>query len=409
MPPATMRPIPCLALLLTFATAAAAQQKPRARDLGIPFEGTPGRYNAITDVGGVTVGQTTIVRGEGKLVAGKGPVRTGVTGILPRGAGSTEPVFAAWFTLNGNGEMTGTTWLEESGFLYGPMAITNTLSVGAVRDAVIRWAVDHHLDAFDAALPVVAETWDEPLNDILGMHVKPEHLFQALDHAATGPVAEGNVGGGTGMVCHEFKGGIGTSSRRLPAEQGGYTVGVLVQCNCCGRERLMISGVPVGREIPDLMPCVSIPDPATDWLKTQPKCDALGPRGSLNRPPGRNGSIIVVVATDAPLVSSQLKRIAKRVALGIGRMGGLGEDSSGDIFLAFSTAPTGLVADSTVASIRMLHNEKMNPLFAATVQATEEAIVNAMVGAETMTGADGVRIFALPHDRLIAAMRKYGR
>jgi L-aminopeptidase/D-esterase-like protein len=241
------------------------------------------------------------------------------------------------------------------------------------------------------------------------MHVKPEDLFQALDRAASGPVAEGNVGGGTGMVCHEFKGGIGTSSRRLGREDGGYTVGVLVQCNCCGRDRLMISGVPVGKEIPDLMPCVSIPDPTTDWLKKTPKCDAAGPRGSLDHPPGRNGSIIVVVATDAPLLPSQLRRVAKRVALGIGRMGGLGEDSSGDIFLAFSTAPTGLRPDSAVASIRMLRNERMNPLFEATVQATEEAIVNAMVAAETMTGADGARIFALPHDRLIAAMHKYGR
>lgn len=409
MPPATMRLRSCLALLLAAATSAAAQQKPRARDLGVPFEGTPGTFNAITDVAGVTVGHTTIIRGDGRLVVGKGPVRTGVTGILPRGAGSTEPVFGAWFTLNGNGEMTGTTWLEESGLLYGPLAITNTLSVGMVRDAVITWAVRHHLDAFDAALPVVAETWDEPLNDILGMHVRAEHLFQALDGATSGAVAEGNVGGGTGMVCHEFKGGIGTSSRRLSAEDGGYTVGVLVQCNCCGRDRLMISGVPVGKEIPDLMPCVTIADPATDWLKKTPKCDAAGPRGSLDRPPGRNGSIIVVVATDAPLVASQLKRIAKRVALGVGRMGGLGEDSSGDIFLAFSTAPTGLDPDSAVAKVRMLHNERMNPLFEATVQATEEAIVNAMVAAETMTGADGARIFALPHDRLIAAMRKYGR
>jgi D-aminopeptidase len=404
-----MRRFSPLVLLLLAATSAAAQQKPRARDLGVPFEGTPGRFNAITDVAGVTVGHTTIVQGGGKLVVGRGPVRTGVTGILPRGAESSAPVFGAWFTLNGNGEMTGTTWLEESGFLYGPMAITNTLSVGVVRDAVITWAVRHHLDAFDAALPVVAETWDEPLNDIVGMHVKAEHLFQALDRAASGLVAEGNVGGGTGMVCHEFKGGIGTSSRKLSSEDGGYTVGVLVQCNCCGRDRLMVSGVPVGREIPDLRPCVAIADPTTDWLKKTPKCDAAGPRGSLDHPPGRNGSIIVVVATDAPLVASQLKRIAKRVSLGIGRMGGLGDDSSGDIFLAFSTAPTGLEPDSALARVQMLRNDRMDPLFEATVQATEEAIVNAMVAAETMTGADGATVFALPHDRLVAAMHKYGR
>ncbi len=387
-------------------------QKPRARELGISalIGGTPGALDAITDVRGVEVGHSTIISGAaGPVVVVQGAVRTGVTIVHPRGQKSNDPVFGAWFTLNGNGEMTGTTWLEESGLLYGPMAITNTLSVGAVRDAVISWAVRHELDAFDAALPVVAETWDEPLNDILGMHVRKEDLFQALDRAATGTVAEGNVGGGTGMVCHDFKGGIGTASRKLELADGGYTVGVLVQCNCCERSRLTISGVPVGREIPDLMPCVTIPDPTTEWLKHTPKCDAEGPRGALNRPPGRNGSIIVVVATDAPLLPSQLKRIAKRVALGIGRMGGLGEDSSGDIFLAFSTAATGLAADSAVATVRMLHNDRMNPLFAATVQATEEAIVNAMVAAETMTGADGARVFALPHDRLRAAMAKYGR
>jgi D-aminopeptidase len=404
-----MRPFATLLALAFVATSATGQQAPRARELGVPFEGTPGRFNAITDVAGVMVGHTTIIRGDGKLVVGTGPIRTGVTGILPRGRASTEPVFAAWFTLNGNGEMTGTTWLEESGLLYGPMAITNTLSVGAVRDAVISWAVRQHYDAFDAALPVVAETWDEPLNDILGMHVHKEDLFQALDHAASGPVPEGNVGGGTGMVCHDFKGGIGTASRQLTVTDGSYTVGVLVQCNCCDRGRLTISGVPVGQEIPDLMPCVTIPDPTTAWLQHTPRCDAKGPRGALNRPPGRNGSIIVVVATDAPLVASQLKRIAKRVALGVGRMGGLGEDSSGDIFLAFSTAATGISADSAVGTVRMLRNDRMDPLFAATVEATEEAIVNAMVAAETMTGADGTRVFALPHDRLMAAMRKYGR
>jgi L-aminopeptidase/D-esterase-like protein len=387
--------------------APATAQRPRARDLGIPFDGVPGPHNAITDVAGVEVGQVSLIRGEGRLVPGRGPVRTGVTAILPRGH-QPEPVFAAWFTLNGNGEMSGTTWLEESGFLYGPVGITNTLSVGLVRDAVITWAIRQHWGAFDMALPVVAETWDEPLNDITGMHVRAEQVFKALDGASGGPVAEGNVGGGTGMICHEFKGGIGTASRRLPAEKGGWAVGVLVQCNCCSRDRLMVSGVPVGREIPDLLPCVSIADPATAWLAKAARCDDPK-RGSLRKPRGRDGSIIVVVATDAPLVSTQLRRLAKRVALGIGRMGGLGEDSSGDIFLAFSTAPSGLVADSSVATVRMLRNDRMNPLFAATVQATEEAIVNAMVAAQTMTGADGFRVYALPHERLVAAMRKYGR
>jgi D-aminopeptidase len=401
-----MRPL-CLLLLATATSVAAAQT--RARDLGIPFDGKPGALNAITDVAGVQVGQTTIIRGEGRLVVGTGPVRTGVTAILPRGAGSTEPVFGAWWALNGNGEMTGTTYLEEDGLLAGPVALTNTLSVGVVRDAVIAWSMRHHYTAWDVALPVVAETWDEPLNDIEGMHVRAPDLYHALDAATGGAVNEGNVGGGTGMVCHEFKGGIGTASRTLAPEEGGYTIGVLVQCNCCSRERLMVSGVPVGREIPDLMPCLTLPVPTRAWLAHTPHCDAAGPRGSLPRPPGRNGSIIVIVATDAPLLPSQLKRIARRVALGIGRMGGLGEDSSGDIFLAFSTAPTGTAGDSAVLTLHALRNERMNPLFAATVQATEEAIVNAMVAAETMTGADGVRVYALPHDRLVAAMRKYGR
>ncbi|MEO7964380.1 MAG: P1 family peptidase [Gemmatimonadaceae bacterium] len=398
-----------IALLCCLTSAVSAQQKSRARDLGVPFEGLPGPLNAITDVRGVEVGHATIVRGEGKLVVGVGPVRTGVTGVLPRGRSSKEPVFASWFTLNGNGEMTGTTYLDEDGVLYGPLAITNTLSVGVVRDAVISWVERNHYDAFEAGLPVVAETWDGPFNDISGMHVKAEHLFQALDRASGGAVAEGSVGGGTGMMCHEFKGGIGTASRRLSADAGGYTVGVLVQCNCCSRERLTIDGVPVGREIPDLRSCVTIPDPSSDWAKTLPKCSATGSRAPVKPPKGRNGSIIVIVATDAPLISSQLRRVAKRVALGVGRTGGLGEDSSGDIFLAFSTISTGLLSDSAVTSVRMLRNERINPIFAATVQATEEAIVNAMVAAETTTGADGLRLFALPHDRLVAAMRKYGR
>ena len=404
-----MRLSTALLLLACTATVAAAQQRPRARDLGVPFDGAPGPLNAITDVAGVEVGQRTIIRGEGKLVVGKGPVRTGVTAVFPRGKGSTDGVFAGWFTLNGNGEMTGTTWLQESGYLSGPVVITNTLSVGVVRDAVIQWEVKRGHDAWDIGLPVVAETWDDPLNDLVGMHVRPEDAFQAFDAARSGPVAEGNVGGGTGMMCHDFKGGIGTASRTVRIRERNYMVGVLVQCNCCDRERLMISGVPVGREIPDLLPCVTIDNPTAEWLKTEPKCAADQRGSALDRPPGRNGSIIVVVATDAPLLPSQLKRIATRVSLGIGRMGGLGEDSSGDIFVAFSTASTGRTADSTLATVQMVVNERMNPLFRATVQATEEAVVNAMVAAETMTGADGVRAFALPHDRLVAAMAKYGR
>src|SRR6266700_3078176 len=292
-----------------------AQGRPRARDLGVPFDGTPGPLNAITDVAGVTVGHSTIIRGQGKLVVGQGPVRTGVTAIFPRGPTNGDPVFGGWFTLNGNGEMTGTTWLEESGFLAGPVMITNTHSVGIVRDAVIEWLVRKGFE-FDWSLPIVAETWDGSLNDINGFHVTKEHAFPALDSARSGPVAEGNVGGGTGMICHQFKGGIGTASRVLPASAGGYTVGVLVQCNYGLRPYLRIAGVPVGQEIPDLLP---------------------GPvRAGSNDE--ENGSIIVVVATDAPLLPHQLKRIATRVALGVGRSGGYGGNSSGDIFVAFSTA-----------------------------------------------------------------------
>lgn len=404
-----LRALPALVVLCALASLpASAQGKPRARDLGIPIGGTAGPLDAITDVTGVEVGQTTIIRGEGRLMAGRGPVRTGVTAVLPRGRASAEPVFAGWSTLNGNGEMTGTTWLEESGMLWGPVMITNTLSVGLVRDAVITWAVQHHFDTFDWALPVVAETWDEPLNDITGMHVAREDVFRALDGARDGLPAEGNVGGGTGMICHEFKGGIGTASRRLPRPAGGYTVGVLVQCNYGSRRRLSVAGVPVGQEITDLMPCVSISDPATPWLRQAPRCGEAR-TGSLVRPEGRNGSIIVVIATDAPLVSHQLKRVAKRAALGIGRMGGLGEDASGDIFVAFSTAPVHAPGDSAVAHVSMLTRERIDPVFEATVQATEEAILNAMLAAETMTGADGFRVYTLPRDRLMAAMRKYGR
>ncbi len=364
-----------------------AQSKPRARDLGIPFNGTPGKFNAITDVAGVEVGHKTLIDGSGKLVVGKGPVRTGVTGIFPKGKNSTDRVFAAWFTLNGNGEMTGTTWIDESGCLGSPVFITNTHSVGTVRDAVIQWYVDKQPKgdySGDISLPVVAETWDGFLNDINGFHVKKEHVYEVMRSASSGMVAEGNVGGGTGMVVHEFKGGIGTSSRILDSKDGGYTVGVLVQANYGSRSQLTIAGVPVGKEITDLMP----------------------EKGKLG---DDQGSIIVVVATDAPLLPHQLERLVKRVSLGIGVMGGRGGNSSGDIFIAFSTANPEAGKMKEVAHLEMLPNERINPLFKAVTEATEESIVNAMVAAETMEGVDGNKIYAIPHDRLISVLKKYNR
>jgi L-aminopeptidase/D-esterase-like protein len=405
------------ALLAVSATSAspgafAQTTKPRARALGIPFEGTPGPNNAITDIPGVEVGQVTLISGDGRLVVGKGPVRTGVTAIFPRGKRSADAVFAAQVALNGNGEMTGAHWVKENGFVYGPVLITNTLSVGTVRDATVAWTNRQGWDHFLFSLPVVAETWDGGLNDIDGFHVKPEHVFQALDQAKAGPVAEGNVGGGTGMVCHQFKGGIGTASRRLPKEAGGYTVGVLVQCNYGRRSRLSVLGVPVGREIKDFMPCATMPQ--APKAERFPPCTAADAgAGRANATVGRDGdgsgSIIIVVGTDAPLLPSQLERVARRAGLGVGRMGGLGEDSSGDIFLAFSTANPGAAADTGTVQLTMLPNDRINPVFEAVVGATEEAIVNALVAAETMTGADGHRVYALPTDRLVAAMKKYGR
>jgi len=376
-----------------------AQGRPRARDLGVPFDGTPGSLNAITDVAGVTVGHSTIIRGQGKLVVGQGPVRTGVTAIFPRGPTNGDPVFGGWFTLNGNGEMTGTTWLEESGFLAGPIMITNTHSVGVVRDAVIEWLV-HKGFEFDWSLPVVAETWDGALNDINGFHLTKQDAFAALDSAHGGPVTEGSVGGGTGMICNQFKGGIGTASRRLPTDRGGYIVGVLVQCNYGSRARLSIAGVPIGQEIPDLLPCYdSIPSTARAGSR----------RCAPPAPDAERGSIIIVIATDAPLLPHQLKRIAKRAALGVGRLGGTGGNPSGDIFVAFSTANPGAAKPDANVSLTMLPNERIDPFFQATIQATEEAIVNAMVAAETMTGINGLRVYALPHERLRAALRKYNR
>jgi D-aminopeptidase len=364
--------------------------KPRARDLGVPFDGAPGPLNAITDVSGVTVGHTTLISGEGKLQLGTGPVRTGVTAVLPRGKDSmNNPVFAGWFSQNGNGEMTGTTWLEESGFLEGPVMITNTHSVGVVRDAVIQWRVAHGQPdgtGYWWSLPVVAETWDGYLNDINGFHVKPEHAFHAIDSARPGPVEEGSVGGGTGMICNEFKGGIGTASRKLNAKFGGYTVGVLVQCNYGVRPNLRIAGVPVGKEISEDPAYGSETFAEDDW-----------------------GSIIVVVATDAPLVSHQLKRLARRVSLGLGRNGSISGNGSGDIFIAFSTANSGAAKPDGLVQLTMLPNDHMDPVFAATVQATEEAIINAMVAAETMTGIENHKVIGLPHDKLRAVLKKYNR
>jgi L-aminopeptidase/D-esterase-like protein len=396
-----------ICLVSAFATNGGAQAKVRARDLGVPFDGTPGALNAITDVAGVEVGQVTLISGEGKLVVGKGPVRTGVTTILPRGKGSTDPVFAGWFALNGNGEMTGTTWVQESGFLEGPVSITNTHSVGVVRDAVVDWMVRRPTGQ-PWALPVVAETYDGLLNDVNGFHVKPEHAIRALDGAKSGPVDEGAVGGGTGMVCFGFKGGIGTSSRKLGAQSGGYTVGVLVQCNAGRRSELRMAGVPVGREITNLTVCQTNPGTATGFARNMRPCDATVGTADDERREGA-GSIIVVIATDAPLLAHQLRRLALRAAMGVGVAGGKGENSSGDLMIAFSTANPLAAQDTGRVHLEMLPNDLMNPLFYATVQATEEAIANAMVAAETMTGANGVRVYGLPHDRLRVALRKYNR
>ena len=366
----------------------------------------PGRFNAITDVPGVEVGHTTLMSGSGKLVVGQGPVRTGVTVVLPRGKDNADPVFASWFTLNGNGEMTGTTWMQESGYLEGPIAITNTHSVGVVRDAIIRWEVSRKNVLQPWWLPVVAETYDGGLNDINGFHVKVEHVLSALDGARGGVVPEGVVGGGTDMVCLGFKGGIGTASRTLSLEEGGYTVGVLVQCNFGSRRDLRIAGVPVGEEIADLIPCIANADPLPPRA-ARARCAA--PSGAKDAFGQEQGSIIVVVATDAPLLPHQLKRIATRVSLGIGRQGGFGGNSSGDIFVAFSTANAKSWSSDSVASLRMVPNDRISPLFKATAQATEAAITNALLAAETTTGANDLRVYAMPVDRMLAAMRKYGR
>ena len=397
-------------LALLVAMPAAGQKVPDARALGVPLTGTPGRFNAITDVAGVEVGHTTVISGEGRLVVGEGPVRTGVTAILPRGREAGDSTFAAWFSLNGNGEMTGTIWIEQSGILESPILITNTHSVGVVRDATIDW-MKHKDPSFLWALPVVAETYDGSLNDINGFHVKPEHAFSALDGARSGPVEQGAVGGGTGMICHGFKGGIGSASRVLPASQGGYTVGVLVQCNQGRRGDLRIAGVPVGEMMPEPRACYADRSifPEDRWSGV-PFCDEAGavePDGLLQPTPEGTGSIIIVLATDAPLLPTQLKRLATRTALGLARIGGMGYNGSGDIFLAFSTANRRAVAEqSDVVGLEMLPNDGINSLISSTVHATEEAILNAMLAAETLTGIDGYTVPALPHDRLREIMER---
>ncbi len=369
-----------LAVLIMTSLVAAQESKPRVRDLGVAMEGSTGPLNAITDVNGVAVGHTTLISGEGKLKVGVGPVRTGVTAIVPRGLKSTDPVFAGWFSLNGNGEMTGTTWIEESGFLEGPVLLTNTSSVGTVRDAVVKWWSARGKTQQPWVLPVVAETFDGYLNDINGFHVKEKHVFDALDKAKDGPVLEGNVGGGTGMTCFEFAGGIGTSSRKLDKKTGAYTIGVLVQANFGLRPQLRVAGVPVGKEIRE------------HAFRSQ-----------------ESGSIIIVIATDAPLLPHQLKRLARRASLGLARTGSVSGNGSGDIFLAFSTANAGAAKLDGVAQLAMLPNDRMNALFDATVQATEDAILNALVAARTITGRDDHKVIALPHDRLKEVMRKYQR
>ena len=362
-------------------------QKPRARDIGIPFDGTPGRFNAITDVRGVEVGFSTIISGQGKNVRGQGPVRTGVTAILPRGR-QNKPVYANWYALNGNGEMTGTTWITESGFLEGPVMITNTNSVGVVRDAVLKWFVrtGWYKEDFWYTYPVVAETYDGFLNDIYGFHIKESNAFAALDSAGSGYVKEGNVGGGTGMMCLGFKGGTGTSSRVIKIKDSSYTLGVLVQSNFGAKRNLTIAGVPVGEEL-------------KDTLQVEFKAPPTYQHG--------DGSIIVVLATDAPLLPHQLKRLAARIPLGVGKVGGRGENGSGDIFLTFSTANPGAFQRDSFTAVEVLPNDLINPLFEATVQTVEEAIINAMVAAETMEGINGNKAYALPHRRVIDILKKY--
>jgi D-aminopeptidase len=376
---------PTLALTLLAACSAAFADGPRARGLGVPFDGATGPLNAITDVAGVTVGQVTLIE---DLADGR-KVRTGVTAILPRGRESlATAAFGAWFPLNGNGETTGTTWLDESGQFDGPVMLTNTHSVGVVRDAVIAWRVragGTDSTGYWWSTPVVTETWDGELNDANGFHVRPEHVYRALDEATGGPVAEGNVGGGTGMICHEFKCGIGTASRRVETAGHAYMLGALVQANYGTRESLRIAGVPVGQNLP------------------------VNSKNDSGAPQADSGSIIVVIATDAPLLPTQLKRVAKRASLALGRMGSFSGNGSGDIFIAFSTANAVALTGKPLVETVSLGNDYLDPLFSAAVQATEEAIVNAMVAARDMRGMDGHFAPALPHDRLVELLKRYGR
>ena len=369
-------------------------QKPRARDLGIPFVGTPGVFNAITDVQGVEVGYSTIITGKGENTVGNGPIRTGVTAIFPRGkAKKFSPVYANWYSLNGNGEMTGTTWVTESGFLETPIMITNTNSVGVVRDAVLKWYVDtdwYSGEDWWYTYPVVAETYDGFLNDIYGFHVKEKHVLEAIENSSSGQIAEGNIGGGTGMMCLGFKGGTGTSSRVLKIKDSSYTVGAIVQSNFGAKRNLSIAGVPVG---------VALKDTLNSVFNGPPK----------SRRQEGDGSIIVIVATDVPLLPHQLKRIAQRIPLGIGIVGGRGSNGSGDIFLAFSTANEGAFNRDDIASITSMPNDLLMPVFEATVQVVEEAIINAMIAAETMEGINGNTSYAIPHDVLVETLQKYNR
>ena len=384
-----MKKLTIFILIISFLSA---NIKPRARDLGIPFFGKPGKYNAITDVKGVEVGHSTIISGKGKNIVGMGPVRTGVTSIFPRGK-KFNPVYANWYSLNGNGEMTGTTWVTESGFLETPIMITNTNSVGVVRDAVLKWYVDNNWYGSEEwwyTYPVVGETYDGFLNDIYGFHVKEKHVLEAIQNAKPGPVKEGNIGGGTGMLTLGFKGGIGSSSREVKINNKKYVVGVLVQSNFGSRKNLTISGVPVGLELADTLKLVYNAPPS-------------------NEKKDFDGSIIVIVATDAPLLPHQLKRIVHRVPIGIGNVGGRGSNGSGDIFLAFSTANKNAFNRQKTATVRTIPNDLITPLFEATAQAVEEAIINAMIAAETMDGIHGNTAYAIPHEKIIDILRKYNR
>ena len=379
-------------IIITLISSIAFSQKPRARDIGVQFEGTTGKFNAITDVKGVEVGHSTIIIGSGKNEIGKGPVRTGVTAIFPRGK-KFNPVYANWYSLNGNGEMTGTTWVTESGFLETPIMITNTNSVGVVRDAVLKWFVDTNWygdDQWWYTYPVVGETYDGFLNDIYGFHVQEKHVYEAIENAKSGPVAEGNIGGGTGMLTLGFKGGIGTSSRKVKINNKTYTLGAIVQSNFGSKRNLTISGVPIGKELKDTLNLVFNAPPA-------------------NKRQEGDGSIIVIVATDAPLFPHQLKRIAHRIPLGIGAVGGRGSNGSGDIFLAFSTANPKAFNRKNSGSVKTFPNDKISPLFEATVQVVEESIINAMIAAETMEGINNNKAYALPHGKLMEILKKYNR